>query len=96
MRDWKAKFHDMRFDSRYHLGMGDVRLTVAMQDELAKMQAVVNAARDIERYLSYIEEEGIKPHESIDLIRLKAFQLRMLLVPKLQDLDRHIKELDAE
>ena len=35
MTDYRKYFDEMRHDKRFHLGMGDIRITNAMQDEIA-------------------------------------------------------------
>ena len=35
-------FEELRFDKRFHLGLGDVRLTIAMQDEIEEEVEYLN------------------------------------------------------
>ena len=45
-------FEKLRFDNRFHLGLGDIRLTLAMQDDL------VNIFRQLEKRILELENES--------------------------------------
>jgi len=45
-------FEKLRFDKRFHLGLGDIRLTLSMQDDL------VNIFRKLERRILELENES--------------------------------------
>lgn len=37
MNEIESYFHKLRFDKNHHLGLGDIRLTIAQQDELVAL-----------------------------------------------------------
>lgn len=46
-------FHALRFDPAHHLGMGDIRLTIAQQDEIeAEIERLRGAIRNAEPFVS--------------------------------------------
>lgn len=53
-------FRELRFDKKHHLGFGDVRLTVAQQDEIVAMnggEVSSDAANDLHKRLDIIAAE---------------------------------------
>lgn len=51
-------FHKLRHDKNHHLGMGDVRITMAQQDELEAMLVALEKTHDL---LSNLVEDGHTP-----------------------------------
>ena len=42
MNELEEYFRKLRFDENFHLGLGDVRLTIAMQEEVVAIVALEN------------------------------------------------------
>jgi len=62
-------FKEYRFNDKHHLGIGDIRLTIAQQDEINEatqaLLRVARAARDVHEDAYFSEEGG--PHYLVDV-----------------------------
>jgi len=45
-------FHDLRFNKKHHLGLGDIRLTIAQQEEICNEWAkMVKHIKELEEWI---------------------------------------------
>lgn len=49
MNELEEYFRKLRFDKNFHLGLGDVRLTMAMQEEVIAIAKRVASQQSVER-----------------------------------------------
>ena len=71
MNELEEYFRKLRFDENFHLGLGDVRLTIAMQEEVVAIVA--------------LENEWVAQHQNAQhSVHLSAFSVGAAAVNSLQ------------
>ena len=68
----RKRWNGLRFNQDYHLGLGDIRLTIGMQDELLDEVTQLEAALTVIRDVSYDRDghtgDSVKLGELVDEI----------------------------
>jgi hypothetical protein len=65
-------FNAMRHDPRYHQGLGDIRLSVALQDEIAQREdALIERLEEYRRQDPYREAAGLAADARDEIERLR-------------------------
>ena len=69
--DW---FKKLRFDEKHHLGLGDIRLTIAQQEEIvsiierqrAELETIANLCADLDDYAPVSIEIGMIARKALE------------------------------